>query len=142
MLIVENLPLLTLLLACVADLPDSGPVIRTEKDRYEAGEVLRANCTSPPSKPPASLSFLLNNHPVPHSSHILTVNAFIKKICKENLVLTCWHFIFNFTSSRVMWDFRSSSNHVWNILLHKVVFLGNSVRQMWAATYFDLKIIR
>uniref|UniRef100_A0A1B6M6F8 Ig-like domain-containing protein n=1 Tax=Graphocephala atropunctata TaxID=36148 RepID=A0A1B6M6F8_9HEMI len=48
----------------VVDLPDSGPEIHTEKERYEAGDVLNANCTSPPSKPPASLSFLLNNHPV------------------------------------------------------------------------------
>lgn len=48
----------------VVDLPDSGPVIETEKDRYDPGDILRANCTSPPSKPPASLSFLLNNIPV------------------------------------------------------------------------------
>jgi hypothetical protein len=48
----------------VSDLPDSGPKIHTEKDRYVPGETLNANCTSPPSKPPASLSFLLNNQPV------------------------------------------------------------------------------
>lgn len=49
---------------CVTALPESPPVIHTEHDRYEPGDTLRANCSSPPSKPPASLSFFLNNIPV------------------------------------------------------------------------------
>jgi hypothetical protein len=49
---------------CVAALPESPPEIQTEHDRYEPGDTLRANCTSPPSKPAASLSFFLNNIPV------------------------------------------------------------------------------
>ncbi|KDR09780.1 hypothetical protein L798_00273, partial [Zootermopsis nevadensis] len=48
----------------VVALPESPPVIHTEHDRYEPGDTLRANCTSPPSKPAASLSFFLNNIPV------------------------------------------------------------------------------
>ncbi|GFG32006.1 hypothetical protein Cfor_08526, partial [Coptotermes formosanus] len=48
----------------VVSLPESPPVIHTEHDRYEPGDTLRANCSSPPSKPPASLSFFLNNIPV------------------------------------------------------------------------------
>lgn len=49
---------------CVAALPESPPVIHTEHDRYEPGDTLRANCTSPPSKPAANLSFFVNNIPV------------------------------------------------------------------------------
>jgi hypothetical protein len=48
----------------VAALPETPPVIYTEHDRYEPGDTLRANCSSPPSKPAASLSFFLNNIPV------------------------------------------------------------------------------
>ncbi|XP_023708572.2 uncharacterized protein LOC111865074 [Cryptotermes secundus] len=48
----------------VVSLPETPPVIYTEHDRYEPGDTLRANCSSPPSKPAASLSFFLNNIPV------------------------------------------------------------------------------
>jgi hypothetical protein len=48
----------------VTALPETPPVIYTEHDRYEPGDTLRANCSSPPSKPAASLSFFLNNIPV------------------------------------------------------------------------------
>ncbi|XP_069689000.1 uncharacterized protein [Periplaneta americana] len=48
----------------VVALPETPPEIQTEHDRYEPGDTLRANCTSPPSKPAASLSFFLNNIPV------------------------------------------------------------------------------
>ncbi|XP_018901866.2 uncharacterized protein [Bemisia tabaci] len=48
----------------VIDLPERGPTVITEKNTYDVGETLRANCTSPPSRPHATLSFLLNNIPV------------------------------------------------------------------------------
>ncbi|XP_055525390.1 uncharacterized protein LOC129718544 [Wyeomyia smithii] len=45
----------------VVELPDSGPTLWTEHNRYEAGDVLRANCSSPPSRPKAVLKLTLNN---------------------------------------------------------------------------------
>jgi hypothetical protein len=60
---------------CVAALPESPPVIHTEHDRYEPGDTLRANCTSPPSKPAASLSFFLNNIPVSPASFKIHKNS-------------------------------------------------------------------
>uniref|UniRef100_A0A8D8X145 Ig-like domain-containing protein n=1 Tax=Cacopsylla melanoneura TaxID=428564 RepID=A0A8D8X145_9HEMI len=48
----------------VVHLPESAPLISTELDRYDPDDILRANCTSSPSKPAATLSFLLNNIPV------------------------------------------------------------------------------
>ncbi|XP_014488257.1 PREDICTED: uncharacterized protein LOC106751724 [Dinoponera quadriceps] len=48
----------------VVALPDGRPVIASERERYDPGDMLRANCTLPPSRPPAYLSFTLNNMPV------------------------------------------------------------------------------
>ncbi|XP_075211002.1 uncharacterized protein LOC142318314 [Lycorma delicatula] len=48
----------------VHQIPDRGPVVHTNQQHYKTGDVLSANCTSPPSRPPATLSFLLNNNPV------------------------------------------------------------------------------
>ncbi|XP_038105847.1 uncharacterized protein LOC6050345 [Culex quinquefasciatus] len=45
----------------VVELPDSGPTLWTEHSRYEPGDVLRANCSSPPSRPRADLKLTLNN---------------------------------------------------------------------------------
>ncbi|KOX70491.1 hypothetical protein WN51_02547 [Melipona quadrifasciata] len=42
-------------------LPEGTPIIVSERERYDAGDTLRANCSLPPSKPPAHLSFTLNN---------------------------------------------------------------------------------
>ncbi|KAG8314896.1 hypothetical protein J6590_082510 [Homalodisca vitripennis] len=36
------------------------PVIRLEKNSYSAGDTLRANCSSPPSSPPANVTWYLN----------------------------------------------------------------------------------
>lgn len=48
----------------IAEMPAHGPIITTEKTKYEPGDLLRANCSSAPSKPPAALTFHLNNNPV------------------------------------------------------------------------------
>ncbi|XP_012230893.1 platelet endothelial cell adhesion molecule-like [Linepithema humile] len=48
----------------VVSLPGGRPVIASERDRYDPGDMLRANCSLPPSKPPVHLSFTLNNIPV------------------------------------------------------------------------------
>ncbi|KAL4130700.1 hypothetical protein QTP88_008101 [Uroleucon formosanum] len=45
----------------VVELPKSKPIIVTDKDKYDPGDTLIANCTSPASKPAASLTFSLNN---------------------------------------------------------------------------------
>ncbi|KAF3426703.1 hypothetical protein E2986_10687 [Frieseomelitta varia] len=42
-------------------LPEGTPIIVSERERYGVGDTLRANCSLPPSKPPAHLSFTLNN---------------------------------------------------------------------------------
>ncbi|XP_039292104.1 uncharacterized protein LOC111060340 [Nilaparvata lugens] len=48
----------------VIKIPEKKPVLFTEQTRYKAGDELHANCSSAPSRPHATLSFLLNNHPV------------------------------------------------------------------------------
>ncbi|XP_033215336.1 uncharacterized protein LOC117171815 isoform X2 [Belonocnema kinseyi] len=48
----------------VVSLPKGKPVIASERDRYDPGDTLKANCSSPPSQPPTSLSFKLNNRPI------------------------------------------------------------------------------
>lgn len=44
-----------------AELPESRPTLYTEYDRYEPGDVLRANCSSPPSRPQVELTLTINN---------------------------------------------------------------------------------
>lgn len=41
--------------------PKGKPVIVSERGRYEPGDTLQANCSTPASKPPARLSFTLND---------------------------------------------------------------------------------
>ncbi|CAH1118822.1 unnamed protein product [Phaedon cochleariae] len=45
----------------VVVLPSDSPNIITDKSFYDIGDVLRANCSSPPSRPAATLTFILNN---------------------------------------------------------------------------------
>lgn len=48
----------------VVELPHAPPTLWTERERYDPGDILRANCSTPPSKPGASIAFFLNNIPV------------------------------------------------------------------------------
>ncbi|KAF7987557.1 hypothetical protein HCN44_003319 [Aphidius gifuensis] len=48
----------------IVSLPSSRPVLASERSRYESGDILKANCSVPPSKPPVEFSFTLNNFPV------------------------------------------------------------------------------
>ncbi|KAK2583270.1 hypothetical protein KPH14_009280 [Odynerus spinipes] len=48
----------------VVSLPEGKPVIVSERERYDPGDTLRANCSLPASRPAAKLSFTLNNMPV------------------------------------------------------------------------------
>ncbi|KAG5891908.1 hypothetical protein JTB14_013375 [Gonioctena quinquepunctata] len=43
---------------------DANPVIKFKKDQYEIGEVLEANCTTAPSKPPPHITWLINKEKV------------------------------------------------------------------------------
>ncbi|XP_034939833.1 uncharacterized protein [Chelonus insularis] len=45
----------------VMSLPARKPTIKAERRRYNPGDLLRANCSVPPSKPPVEFSFQLNN---------------------------------------------------------------------------------
>ncbi|KAK9504753.1 hypothetical protein O3M35_008945 [Rhynocoris fuscipes] len=40
------------------------PVVNLEKKRYSIGDVIRGNCTSPPSNPPANLTWFINGNKV------------------------------------------------------------------------------
>ncbi|CAG9579574.1 unnamed protein product [Danaus chrysippus] len=48
----------------VIALPTSMPVLVTDKDRYQPGETLLANCTSAPARPAANLTIFVNEAPV------------------------------------------------------------------------------
>ncbi|XP_050680125.1 uncharacterized protein LOC126976023 [Leptidea sinapis] len=45
-------------------LPTSNLILKADKDRYQPGELLRANCTSPPARPAANLTIFVNEEPV------------------------------------------------------------------------------
>ncbi|CAG0905985.1 unnamed protein product [Darwinula stevensoni] len=46
------------------DLPDTPPAIQTSQPKYRVGEELMANCTSPRSRPPSRLEWLVNGKQV------------------------------------------------------------------------------
>ncbi|RZF44468.1 hypothetical protein LSTR_LSTR002241 [Laodelphax striatellus] len=48
----------------VVVVPQSRPVLMGVKPRYRIGDTLRANCTSPGSRPAANLTWVLNDDPV------------------------------------------------------------------------------
>ncbi|CAK1541261.1 unnamed protein product [Leptosia nina] len=48
----------------VIALPTSIPILKSDKDRYQPGEVLRANCTSPPARPSANVTIYVNEEPM------------------------------------------------------------------------------
>ncbi|KAL5283996.1 hypothetical protein ACFFRR_006330 [Megaselia abdita] len=45
----------------VVEYPEKRPMLFTEQNRYEPGDVLRANCSTLPSRPKAELKFTINN---------------------------------------------------------------------------------
>lgn len=45
----------------LAELPETRPLLWTERDRYESGDLLKANCSSPPSRPRINLRLTVNN---------------------------------------------------------------------------------
>lgn len=59
------------------ELPESRPTLWTEYDRYEPGDVLRANCSSPPSRPQAELTLTINNIVVSSHENKFSVSTFL-----------------------------------------------------------------
>lgn len=53
----------------LAELPEDPPTITVNSQPLDYGDVLRANCSSSPSLPPATLRFILNNQTVRISPH-------------------------------------------------------------------------
>ncbi|KAJ8917980.1 hypothetical protein NQ315_011433 [Exocentrus adspersus] len=45
----------------VVQLPEYSPKISVSRDPFDYGDTLKANCSTPPSRPRASLKFILNN---------------------------------------------------------------------------------
>ncbi|KAI4460087.1 beat protein [Holotrichia oblita] len=41
--------------------PESSPVLVTEQSFYDPGDILKANCSTAPSRPAATINFILNN---------------------------------------------------------------------------------
>ncbi|KOB79038.1 Uncharacterized protein OBRU01_01237, partial [Operophtera brumata] len=60
------------------------PVLLADKDSYQPGEVLRANCTSSPSKPPANLTIYINEEPV----HIFPSSGLLWTTVKSEVAVT------------------------------------------------------
>ncbi|XP_055523065.1 uncharacterized protein LOC129717234 [Wyeomyia smithii] len=64
----------------VVELPHSAPTLWTEHTKYDPGDILRANCSTPPSKPGATITFLLNSMTCRHSVYKrFRCNDLIKK---------------------------------------------------------------
>ena len=83
----------------ISVLPDKPPTLTTDKSFYIVGDLLRANCTSPPSRPAATLSFVMNN--------IVVSLVFARACCywgekcwgsfaNEGIVFNEFHFSFRF----------------------------------------------
>ncbi|XP_014203690.1 uncharacterized protein LOC106635988 [Copidosoma floridanum] len=69
----------------VVALPEEGPIIngRGSRQRYQAHDVVRFNCTSAKSKPAATLSWFINGEPV--SQYVKVFGAHIKEVDREGL---------------------------------------------------------
>lgn len=61
MIIVARRRFFFVLLLLLAELPENPPTIKVGREPLDIGDTLYANCSSPPSCPPALLKFLLNN---------------------------------------------------------------------------------
>ncbi|XP_065358238.1 uncharacterized protein LOC135952292 [Calliphora vicina] len=78
----------------VVEFPDKRPQLFTELTRYEPGDVLRANCSTPPSRPRAELRFTINNIPVSseETQYIRTVDNLIASRLSLKVQLQAVHF--------------------------------------------------
>uniref|UniRef100_A0A0A1XLA2 Ig-like domain-containing protein n=1 Tax=Zeugodacus cucurbitae TaxID=28588 RepID=A0A0A1XLA2_ZEUCU len=78
----------------VVELPEKRPTLFTEHTRYEPGDVLRANCSTPPSRPRAELKFTINNMVVGTSDtqYIRTIDNLMASRISLKLQLQGIHF--------------------------------------------------
>ncbi|KAM8702943.1 hypothetical protein ACLKA7_005309 [Drosophila subpalustris] len=85
----------------VVEFPEKRPQLFTENTRYEPGDVLRANCSTPPSRPRAELRFTINHMPVAseETQYIRTVDNLIASRLSLKLQLQAVHFVATSTSS-------------------------------------------
>ncbi|KAI8130206.1 hypothetical protein FF38_05017 [Lucilia cuprina] len=78
----------------VVELPEKRPQLFTEHTRYEPGDILRANCSTPPSRPKAELKFTINNMVVNNveTQFIRTIDNLIASRISLKLQLQGIHF--------------------------------------------------
>ncbi|KAJ0177976.1 hypothetical protein K1T71_006849 [Dendrolimus kikuchii] len=74
----------------VIALPTSGPVLKADKDRYQAGELLQANCTSSPARPSVNLTIFINEEPLRSSETSLypSENGLVWTTVKADVTVT------------------------------------------------------
>ncbi|XP_064550434.1 uncharacterized protein beat-IIb [Drosophila montana] len=79
----------------VVEFPEKRPQLFTEQKRYEPGDVLRANCSTLPSRPRAELRFTINQMPVTQeeTQYIRTVDNLIASRLSLKLQLQAVHFV-------------------------------------------------
>ncbi|XP_030573594.1 uncharacterized protein LOC115771852 [Drosophila novamexicana] len=79
----------------VVEFPEKRPQLFTEHKRYEPGDVLRANCSTLPSRPRAELRFTINQMPVTQeeTQYIRTVDNLIASRLSLKLQLQAVHFV-------------------------------------------------
>lgn len=85
----------------VIEFPEKRPQLFTEHTRYEPGDVLRANCSTPPSRPRAELRFTINHIPVTteETQYIRTVDNLIASRLSLKLQLQAVHFVATTTTN-------------------------------------------
>lgn len=54
---------------------DGKPELQLEKPQYSLGDKLRANCSSPPSNPPANITWFINDKEVGLFHKIVVISA-------------------------------------------------------------------
>ncbi|XP_023173894.2 uncharacterized protein LOC111601520 [Drosophila hydei] len=105
----------------VVEFPEKRPQLFTEQTRYEPGDVLRANCSTLPSRPRAELRFTINHIPVTteETQYIRTVDNLIASRLSLRLQLQAAHFVAAASANRngngKAHD-RASNAHVTNAL--------------------------
>ncbi|SPP80676.1 uncharacterized protein LOC117583333 [Drosophila guanche] len=79
----------------VVEFPEKRPQLFTEHTRYEPGDVLRANCSTPPSRPRSELRFTINNVPITteETQYIRTIDNLIASRLSLKLQLQAVHFV-------------------------------------------------
>jgi len=70
---------------------DGKPKLYLEKPQYSLGEKLRANCSSPPSNPPANITWFINDKEVRTITRYNNKNYTTKIVPKVRQSLLCYY---------------------------------------------------